>query len=110
MKRYVNSCDVCQRIKTPRHKVSGPLQSLPVPNRPWSSISMDFDVKLPLSHGFDSVLVVVDRFTQMAHFITSNEAMDSRKLATMFLDNIFKVPGLPDAIVSDLGPLFVSTY
>lgn len=71
---------------------------------------MDFVVKLPLSQGFDSVFVVVDRMTKMAHFIPCKEAMDATELARLFITNVFRLHGLPDDIVSDRGSLFTSKF
>lgn len=108
--KFVNKCDVCQRTKTPRHLPHGYLQPLPTPQTPWSSLSMDFIVKLPLSQGFDSILVVVDRLTKMAHFIACQEATDAEGLAELFLRHIFRIHGLPKDIVSDRGPSFQSKF
>ena len=67
---YVNSCDTCACNKMPWHKPFGLLHTLPVPTSAWSSLSMDLIVKLPPTPwGLDSILVVVDQFTKMAHFI-----------------------------------------
>lgn len=110
VKNYVLTCDQCQRSKTPRHKPHGLLQPLPVPHRPWISISMDFIVKLPLSQGYDSILVVVDRFSKMAHFIPCCETITTPEVASLFLENIFKHHGLPSDIVSDRGSVFVSKF
>jgi hypothetical protein len=70
---YVQGCETCKRNKTPRHQPYGLLQPLPIPEAPWQSVSMDSIVKLPKSKGFDSILVIVDRFTKMAHFIPYKE-------------------------------------
>jgi hypothetical protein len=67
--RYVDNCDTCTRIKPARHKPYGYLRPQEIPQRRWDSISMDFVTGLPLSQGFDSILVVVDRLTKMAHYI-----------------------------------------
>ena len=107
---YVDRCDTCQRNKSPRHKPFGLLQPLPVPTRPWSSLSMDFIVKLPKSKGFDSVFVVVCRFTKQAHFIPCKESMSSSDLADLYINNIFKLHGLPDDIESDRGTVFRSKF
>ena len=71
---------------------------------------MDFIVKLPLSHGCDSIWVVCDRFTRAAHFIPTVETLKAPDLAWLFLDRIFKHHGLPESIVSDRGSLFVSRF
>ncbi|SPQ99093.1 unnamed protein product (mitochondrion) [Plasmodiophora brassicae] len=110
VKDYVASCDTCRRCKIPRHKPAGLLTPLPLPTALWSSISMDFIVKLPRSIGFDSILVVVDRFSKMAHFIPCNETTTAAQLADLFLCNIFRLHGLPTDIVSDRGPQFISKF
>ncbi|KAJ8502741.1 hypothetical protein ONZ45_g11483 [Pleurotus djamor] len=71
---------------------------------------MDFIVKLPLSHNYDSILVVCDRFTRAAHFIPCSETITSPDLAWLFLDRIFRYHGLPSSIISDRGSVFVSKF
>jgi len=66
---YVRSCHECQHSKSPRHAKYGLLQRLEIPYAAWSSISTDFITQLPESQGKTQILVVVDRFTKMAHFI-----------------------------------------
>lgn len=110
VRRYVQACDVCARIKTPRHKPYGLLQPLELPTRPWKAITMDFIVKLPLSHGYDSIWVICDRMTRAAHFIPCKESMTAVELAWLFLDRIFRYHGLPESIISDRGSLFVSHF
>lgn len=110
IRSYVRACDVCSRIKTPRHKPYGLLRPLDIPDRPWKSISMDFIVKLPKSHGYDSIWVVCDRLTRYAHFIPCNMSMDAPGLAWLFLDRIFRYHGLPSSIISDRGSTFVSKF
>ncbi|KAG1121331.1 hypothetical protein G6F42_012533 [Rhizopus arrhizus] len=108
--RYIANCQTCIRGKPSRQSPQGPLMSLQIPTNPWESISMDFIVKLPKSKGFDSIFVVVDRLTKMAHFIPCNESMTAKELATLFINNIFRLHGLPSSIVSDRGTLFTSKF
>ncbi|KAL1942197.1 hypothetical protein VTO73DRAFT_6261 [Trametes versicolor] len=110
VRKYVASCDVCGRIKIPRHKPFGILQPLDIPLRPWQGLTMDFIVKLPRSHGYDSIWVVCDRLTRYAHFIPCNETLDAPGLAWLFLDRIVRYHGVPDSIISDRGPTFVSQF
>ena len=108
---YVQGCETCTRNKTPRHQPYGLLQPLPIPDIPWQSISMDSIVKLPLSKGFNSILVVVDRLTKMAHFIPYQErGFDAPNLATVFQQHIFRLHGIPKDIISDRGPVFNSKF
>jgi hypothetical protein len=71
---------------------------------------MDFIVKLPPSHGYDSIWVICDRMTRAAHFIPICESMDAPQLARLFLDRIFRHHGFPQSIVSDRGSIFVSSF
>ena len=61
-------------------------------------------MKLPLVQGYDSILVVVDRFTKMAHFVPTIERTSVEELAQLFRDNIWKLYRLPESIISDRGP------
>ncbi len=110
VKDYIRTCNVCNRAKPTRHKPYGLLCPLGVPHSPWSSLSLDFITDLPLVNSFDSVLVVVDRFTKMSHFIPCNKSITGEQTAKLFLDNIVRLHGLPDDIVSDRGPQFVSKF
>jgi hypothetical protein len=67
-------------------------------------------VKLPTSHGYDSIWVVCDRLTCAAHFIPCREDMSGSELAWLFVDRIFRYHGLPDSIISDRGSIFVSNF
>ena len=107
---YVKSCDDCNRSKPKRHKPFGLLQPLPIPDRPWSSISMDTIDQLPLSHGFDSILVVVDRLTKMAHFIPTTTTVTAEGIASLFFEHVFTKHGTPVDIVSDRGSKFTSQF
>ena len=69
VREYCNKCDNCQRTKTPRHAKHGLLHPLELPSLPWNSISIDFITDLPESDGNKNIMVVVDRFTKMSHFI-----------------------------------------
>jgi len=88
--------------------LAGKLMPNLVLEKVWTHISVDFITKLPLVQGYDSILVVVDRFTKMAHFILTTEKTSAEELAQLFRDNIWKLHGLPDSIISDRGPQFVA--
>lgn len=98
---YCNTCTDCPRAKTPRHKPYGLLKQLPIPERPWASISMDFIEQLPNSDGHTAILVVVDRLSKMALFIPTNDEIDAPGLAKLFLIHVFSKHGVPVDIVSD---------
>ena len=71
---------------------------------------MDFVVGLPKSKGFDALWVVVDRLSKQQHFVPCLTTIDAQGLATLFIDNIFRLHGLPDSIVSDRGPQFAADF
>jgi hypothetical protein len=108
---YVRTCDACQRNKPSNQKPPGMLQPLPIPNRNWDSVSMDFITKLPKTlDGHDSILVVVDRLSKMAHFIPTTNKVDADEAANLFFSNVFRLHGLPSSIVSDRDPKFTSNF
>ncbi|SOV05892.1 uncharacterized protein UDID_19059 [Ustilago sp. UG-2017a] len=100
---FVDSCEMCRRIKAVWHKPYRHLKSLPVPPHPWSSISMDLIEQLPPSSDFTAILVVVDCLTKMAIFVPTTNKLDAPKLAKLFLRHVYSKHGLPTSIVSDRG-------
>ena len=108
MKRYVEGCDVCQRNKNRTQAPAGKLMPNSIPEKPWSHISADFITKLPLAQGYDSILVVVDRLTKIAHFIPTTEKTTAGGLARLFRDNVWKLHSLPESIILDRGPQFAA--
>jgi hypothetical protein len=108
--RYIRNCHTCQRSHTARHAPFGLLKPLPIANKPWEEISMDFVTGLPWSEGYDAIWVVVDRFTKMRHLVPCRTTTDASQLAEMFIDRIWRYHGLPNSIVSDRGPQFASKF
>jgi RNase H-like domain found in reverse transcriptase/Reverse transcriptase (RNA-dependent DNA polymerase)/Integrase zinc binding domain/Integrase core domain/Aspartyl protease/Chromo (CHRromatin Organisation MOdifier) domain len=110
IQRYVSHCDVCRRTKSRRHRRHGVLKPLPVPDRRWKDISIDFVTGLPLSNGFDAVLVVVDRLTKRRHLVACHTTCSAHDLAEIFVQRVWSWHGLPSSIVSDRGPQFVAEF
>ena len=107
--QYCSTCDTCQRMKSRRGAKFGELQPLPVPEAPWQDITMDFIFGLPSTTlGNNGVLVVVDRFSKMAHFIPTNQNVTAALAAKLLLDNVIKLHGVPRSIVCDRDPRFVN--
>ncbi|MBW0571826.1 hypothetical protein O181_111541 [Austropuccinia psidii MF-1] len=98
IKDYVSSCQQCSRNKNIHHEKLGLLKPLPIPNGPWICLSMDFITQLPLSNSLDSILVIVDRFSNMDVFIPIMSSITSLDLAHLFVKNIFSKHGLPSSI------------
>ena len=79
-----------------------------IPEKPWTHILADFITKLPLVQGYDSILVVVDRLTKIVHFIPTTEKTSAEGLARLFRDNMWKLHGLLESIISDREPQFAA--
>ena len=110
VRNFIRSCDICFRSKIPLHLPYGKLQPLPIPKAPWQSISMDFIIDLPPSSGYDAILVVVDRFTKMAHFLPCRKDFISEDIAKLLLQEVFRHHGLPQQIISDRGSQFIAKF
>ncbi|MBW0477414.1 hypothetical protein O181_017129 [Austropuccinia psidii MF-1] len=110
IKDYVSSCQQFSRNKKIHHKNFGLLKPLQIPCGSWNSFSMDFITELPLSNNFDSILVVVDRFSKMEIFIPTYGTITSLELAQILISHVFSKHGLPVSIVSYRGSLFVSSF
>ena len=108
--RYLKNCHTCQRSCTGCHAPFGTLRLLPIPNRAWEDISIDFVVGLPWSDGFNAVLVVVCHLTKMRHFIYCRGIISAQDLAQLYVNNVFRLYGLPRTITSDRGTQFVSDF
>ena len=110
VKDYCKSCTTCKRSKAPRHKPYGTLQQLPIPEKPWNSISMDFIEQLPNSDNFTAILVIVDRLSKQAIFIPTTDTIDAPGLAKLFVLHVFSKHGVPSHVTSDRGSEFVSRF
>lgn len=86
------------------------LSPLPVPTEAWQVISMDFIEGLPTSGHANCILVIVDKLSKFAHFIPLHHPYTAQKVAQVFLDNVFRLHGLPTHIISDRNPIFTSSF
>ncbi|OMO68240.1 reverse transcriptase [Corchorus capsularis] len=108
--KYVASCIVCLQAKS-TSKPHGLYTPLPIPHEPWTHISMDFVLGLPRSRrGKDSIFVVVDRFSKMAHFTACTKTDDAINVANLFFKEIVRLHGMPRTIVSDSDAEFLSHF
>lgn len=107
---YVKTCLVCQQDKLEQRKPGGQLEPLPIPSRPWESISMDFIMALPKSDGCQTLLVVVDRFSKYSTFIPASKECNTEEAARLFVRHVVKYWGLPKTIVSDRDGRFIGKF
>ena len=110
VRQYVLNCRTCGRIKARHDRHQGLLQPLPVPERSWQHISVDFITHLPLSNGYDAVLVVVDRLTKMRHYVPCLMTSNAEDVARMFVRDIYRLHGAPASVVSDRDIRFVNNF
>jgi hypothetical protein len=83
---YVALCDTCQRVKAEHQRPTGSLQPLKILEWKWEEIGMDFIVGLPRTQdGYDSIWVIVDRLTKVAHFILVKTTYSGAKLAELYM-------------------------
>ena len=108
VKRYVEGCDQCQRMKNRVEMLAGKLKPNKILERLWQHISVDFITKLPMSKGHDLILVVYDRFSKMSHFMATTEKTMAEGLARLFRDNVWKLHRLPECVISDRKPQFAA--
>lgn len=107
---YVSECVRCNETKSFPQKPSGKLLPNRIPDRRWQVITMDMIVGLPESQGYDCILIVVDRLSKCIHAIPTDSKIDSLGTAKLFRDHVWRHHGLPEEIISDRGPQFVSKF
>jgi hypothetical protein len=109
--QYVARCDTCQRTKAEHQKPAGLLQPLLVPEWKWEEIGMNFITELPRTQkGNDSIWVIIDRLTKVAHFIPVKTTFGGATLAWIYLKEIVRLRGIPRKIVLDRGTQFTSKF
>ena len=104
--RYVEGCDLCQRMKNRTEELAGKLKLSEVLEKPWTDLMVDFITKLLVVAEKDVILVVCDRLSKMTYFIATTEETSVEGLARLFQDNMWKLHGLPESVVSDREPQF----
>ena len=108
VRRYVEGCNLCRRMKNRIEDLAGKLKLSETPEKLWMHLTVDFITKLLVVAEKDMILVVCDRLSKMAHFVATIEETSVEGLVRLFWDNIWKLHRLPESIVSDQGPQFTA--
>ena len=106
--KYVEGCDLCQRIKNRTEELAGKLKLSEVLKKTWTHLTVDFITKLLVVAGKDVILVVCDQLSKMTHFVATIKRTSAEGLARLLQDNIWKLHGLLESVVSDRGPQFAA--
>lgn len=110
VRSFVQACSVCIQAKPDRAKYPGLLVPLPVPSESWQVVSMDFVEGLPCSGNANCILMAVDKFSKFAHFIPMLHPFNASTVARLFLDNIYRLHGMPSHIISDRDHIFTGSF
>ncbi|KAA0067576.1 disease resistance protein [Cucumis melo var. makuwa] len=110
IKKYVEQCDICQRNKFEATKHAGVLQLLPILKKILEDWTMDFTEGLPLAGGLNVIMVVVDRLSKYAYFITLRHPFSAKQVAKVFIDRVIGKHGIPKSMVSDRDKIFLSNF
>jgi hypothetical protein len=106
----VAECDFCQHNNRETVKAMGTLQLLLIPPTIWRDISMDFIVGLPKSANNPVIMMVVDHLSKYAHFYALQYPFTTTIVAQIFMDNIFKLRGMPNSIISHRDLTFTNNF
>jgi len=109
-KKYVSQCVLCARNKPSCHHPYGLLQPLPIPERPWHSISMDFIKQLLPSNRYTAILVIIDRLSKESIFIPTTDSVTSVEVAEAFITHVFAKHRIPLHISSNRRSEFTSHF
>ncbi len=102
VRRFVQGCEECAISKSPRHLPAGKHLPLPVPNRPWSHLGVDFITDLSVCEDNTScILVIVDRFSKSCRLIPLKNLPTAMETAEQMFNHVFRYFGIPEDIVSD---------
>lgn len=110
IKEYVRSCESCMRYKSSTGRKAGKLQPITLPSACWDVVSTDFITHLPVSDGFDAIMVVVDKLSKRPVYIPTHTTATAEDTAKLFFNNVIRYYGIPSTIISDRDPKFTSKF
>ena len=110
IKWYIAGCEKYQATKPNRQPKQNRLYPNEILQNPWEIVSIDLIGLLPESAGYNGILVIVDRFFKMARYIPINMNITAQEVAKISWNWVFKDMGIPQKVISDWGPQFVSRF
>ena len=108
--QYIRNCHSCRRAHVPRDRTPGLLHPLPVPDRPWQHVTMDFKSFPVDKHGYNAAYVVIDRLSKQSTSIPCYKTTTAKDMAQLYVSYVYRYRGAPQTIVSDRGPQFISDF
>jgi hypothetical protein len=108
--QYCKACNMCLHMKAQWHKPFGELHPLLIPEVRWDIVSVNFITKLPILHGFNAAMVVVNLVSKQSHFIPTHTMITALGAARLYLQNVWKLHGLPQFTLSDHGTQFIAEF
>ncbi|TFY69679.1 hypothetical protein EVJ58_g270 [Rhodofomes roseus] len=114
VQKYCDTCMTCKRSKPSNQKPYGLLNPLPVASAPWEAIGIDFVGPLPESKDrdatYDAITTIIDLLTGMVHLVPSRTNYTAKQVAELIFAEVYKLHGMPKAIISDRDVLFTSQF
>ena len=107
---YCKSCSTCTTSKDANSKPTGLLHSLPIPDRLWQSIGMDFMGPLPKLNNINYLLVIIDQLMSQVHLVPTTTTVTARGVMWLILKEVMRLHGIPESIVSDRDTKFTSIF
>jgi hypothetical protein len=109
--RYVTECDICHHVKAENQKPARILQPLPIPEGKWDKVQTDLITGFPkLQKGHDAILVIVDQFSKVAHFLPVKQMITASQLLELYISRIVSLHYILKEISLDHGSLFTSKF
>ena len=93
---YCKMCGISTTSKDTNSKPTGLLYSLPIPDRPWQSIGLDFMGQLPKSNNFDYLLVIINQLTSQVHLVPTTIMVTTRGITWLILKEVVRLHGIPE--------------
>ena len=110
IKEFVQECLICQQAKHDTTLPSGLFEPLPILEKIWDDVAMDFIIGLPPSNRHTIIMVVIDRLSKCAHLSSLKSDFNSKQVANLFMKTIVKLHGFTNTIVSDRDKVFTSLF